>query len=103
VTAEDIDGYVEHFRQRVLQDALAEASASYWERRAQAFENARPRPGEFHGKRTPQRLQAKYDELTAIAQACRNRAALGLMPGIDPDDEAISWYWTTKADGGEVA
>jgi hypothetical protein len=30
--------HVEHFRWRVLQDALAEATAAYWERRAVAFD-----------------------------------------------------------------
>jgi len=56
----DLEDYVAHFRSRVLQDALSEATAAYWTRRAEQFEavgNARCRE---------------------IAQACRNRAALSL-------------------------
>lgn len=33
----DLAAHVEHFRARVLQDALAEATASYWRRRAEQF------------------------------------------------------------------
>lgn len=58
----DLPEYVEHMRARVLQDALAEASASYWRRRAETFAAVG----------TP-----ACDE---IAQACRNRATLSL-PG----------------------
>ncbi len=34
----DLTAYIEHFRARVLQDALAEATANYWIRRAETFE-----------------------------------------------------------------
>jgi hypothetical protein len=34
---EELDDYVEHFRKRVLQEALASATAAYWRRRAAAF------------------------------------------------------------------
>lgn len=34
---DELEEYVEHFRRRVLQDALAEATAAYWRRRAMAF------------------------------------------------------------------
>ena len=51
---------VEHFRWRVIQDALAEATAAYWESRALDFE----RVG------TP-----ACDE---IAEPCRNRARVAL-------------------------
>lgn len=82
----DLDVHVEHFRARVLQDALNEATASYWLRRAEAFEAARPRIGDFHGQATPEHLRAKWDELTEIATACRNRAAVALWhEDIDPD------------------
>ena len=56
----DLPAYVDHFRGRVLQDALAEATAAYWTKRAD----------QFAGVGTP-----ACDE---IAQACRNRAALAL-------------------------
>lgn len=56
----DLSEYVEHFRARVLQDALAEATAAYWTRRADQFAAVG---------------NARCD---AIAQACRNKAALAL-------------------------
>lgn len=56
----DLDAYVEHFRYRVLQDALTEATAHYWRRRADQFAAVG---------------NAACDE---IAQACLNRAALSL-------------------------
>ena len=49
---------IEHFRQRVLQDALTEATAQYWERRAQQFQNV------------------GTDECNLIALNCRRHAAL---------------------------
>lgn len=56
----DLPEYVEHFRMCVLQDALHEATTVYWTKRAT----------QFAGVGT-----ARCDE---IAQACRNRASLGL-------------------------
>lgn len=64
----------EHFRARLLSDALAEGTAVYWERRAASFEWARPRPGDFHGRATRAELSRRWRELTGIAAACRARA-----------------------------
>lgn len=78
--------YVEHFRARVLQDALTEATAAYWLRRARQFEAARPRPGDYHGAATVDELRDGWRRLTGVAQACRNRAAVcQLTYDIDPD------------------
>ncbi|MCW2763610.1 MAG: hypothetical protein JWR85_3811 [Marmoricola sp.] len=56
----DLDEYVRHFSTRVLQDALNEATAAYWMKRAEQFDAVG---------------NARCDE---IARACRNRAALSL-------------------------
>lgn len=66
MTARKFDGdalasYVEHFRWRVLQDALAEATRDYWLRRADAF------------------AAVGTPACDQIAQACRNRASLGYV------------------------
>jgi hypothetical protein len=53
--------HVDHFRARVLQDAIAEATSSYWLRRSRAFAAVG----------TP-----ACDE---IAQACRNAASVALL------------------------
>jgi hypothetical protein len=56
----ELDDYVEHFRKRVFQDALNEATSAYWHKRAEQFAAVG---------------NARCDE---IAQACRNKAALAL-------------------------
>lgn len=65
----DLDAYVSHFRARVLQDALAEATTAYWTRRAETFAGVG---------------NATCDE---IAQACRNQARfLANHPLITPTE-----------------
>jgi hypothetical protein len=56
----DLDDYVRHFRERVMQDALTEATAHYWRRRAATFDAVG----------TP--------DCDEIAKACRARAAVAL-------------------------
>lgn len=76
--AEPLTAYVAHFRARVLQDALLEATEAYWLRRAAAFAGAASRPGDYPGQATPEQLAARDERTRGIAQACRNRAAVGL-------------------------
>jgi hypothetical protein len=76
--ADTAPSYVDHFRARVLQDALAEATAMYWRRRAETFAAARPRAGDFQGTSTDEQLAARDRRLAATAQACRSRASLVL-------------------------
>lgn len=64
------------FHQRVVSDALAEATASYWERRARTFEEAAPRPGDYPGRATPDDLSAARQRCLGAAAACRARASL---------------------------
>jgi hypothetical protein len=66
----------DHFRARVLQDALTEATVQYWERRARQFQQAAPRRGEFHGSATTEELDAAYQRCMATAEACLRRAEL---------------------------
>ena len=86
----DLAEYVDHFRHRVIADALAEATSAYWLKRADDFEWARPSLADFPGDATLDQRRAKWRELTEVATACRNRAAVSLMQdGIDPDIEAV--------------
>ena len=57
-------------------DALLQAEPGYWRRRADEFEAARPRPGDYTGRLSPERIQAIDERLAAKAQACRNHATL---------------------------
>lgn len=54
---------VAHFRERVLQDALNEATAAYWRKRAEDFRHVG----------TP--------ECDEVAEACENRARVSLLGG----------------------
>ena len=65
-----------HFRARVLADCLTEASAVGWLRRAAVFDAARPRPGDFNGRATPDELRARDLRCQAVAAACRHKAEL---------------------------
>lgn len=69
-------GYVKNFSRRVVLDALNEASAIYWLRRAATFEAAMPRAGDFTGRATASDLAAQRARLAGMAAACRARAAM---------------------------
>ena len=93
-----IPTYVEHFRSRVLQDALTEASAVYWRRRAEHLEAARHRPGiDFPGRASTEELRARWVALTEAASACRARADVALI------DDATADVAAVLAELGEVA
>jgi hypothetical protein len=74
----DLPDYVEHFRYRVLQDALSEATAAYWRRRAETFEAALPRPGDYTGRATPEQIQEQRLRVAATILACRERSVFML-------------------------
>ncbi len=78
MSAPTLQPHVEHFRARILQDVLAEATTHYWLRRAAMFEAARPRPSDFLGRASATEYAARDKRLAATAQACRARAAVGL-------------------------
>lgn len=62
----DLTEHVEHFRARVLQDALAEATSSYWLRRAEAFD------------------RVDNERCRSIAAMCRHRAEISLIQDVEP-------------------
>lgn len=72
---------VEHFRQRVLQDALSEATASYWRRRAQMLEWALPKRGDYFGRASRDEITDRRLKLLAEIEACRNRARVAELGG----------------------
>lgn len=82
-----------HLQHRVVQEALAVGLKSAWLRRAVMFEWARPLPGEFTGRATREDLSRRWRELTAIAAACRARAALA-----SPDNTVITTAISTAMD-----
>ena len=69
-----------HLGARVLQDALTEATAEYWLRRADQFEAAAPKLGGYHGHATREELNEAWTRCHATAAACRRHAEL-IMQG----------------------
>lgn len=64
----------EHMMHRAVGDMVQAASANQWERRAEVFEWARPRPGDFNGRATPQDLAERDRRLVDTAARCRAHA-----------------------------
>lgn len=85
--------YLEQITLRMLGDALATATKAYWERRAAVLDDARPRPGEFHGKATREQLSARWSRLTEAARQCRIHAELMAHADIDTNllRELLGW------------
>jgi hypothetical protein len=74
----DLPEHVDNFRRRVMADALQEATAAYWRRRAQTFATALPREGDFTGRATPDEIEARRQRVAAVVLACSERAAFSL-------------------------
>lgn len=71
----DADTYLAQFQHRLLQDALAEASADYWRRRANDLLAARPDPAnDFIPAECLEEARIRWRELTDAAAACRAKA-----------------------------
>lgn len=80
---------IDHFVARLLQDALAEATASYWRKRAEDFERAGSRPGDYTGEASADEIARRDEWLTSVAQACRSRAEFALVPDDAIDDSIL--------------
>lgn len=68
--------FLENFQRRLIQDACQEARADYWERLAEYFDWARPKPGDRTGRATPEQIAEQDRRMAAMAEACRQRAQL---------------------------
>jgi hypothetical protein len=73
--------HLAHFQARVVQDALNEASAAYWLRRADAYEAAaHPRPADWLGFHTSTAERAaRRQRMHDTAAAFRAKAAVCLL------------------------
>ena len=81
--------HADRFRAQLVTDLMAEATAGYWNRRAEDLLAARPRQGDFRGRSTDAELRAQWDQLTAIAQACRARAQVSMVEELPEDVVAM--------------
>lgn len=76
---------------RLLQDCITEATGTYWIKRAETFEAARPKLDEFYGRADVTEMRRRWQELTEIANACRARAQLA--PIADEIEEDVAAVW----------
>lgn len=67
---------VAHFQLRVIQDAINEATADYWDRRASQLERGLPQPDDYPGTATPADEAQRVAALRLAAANCRNHAQL---------------------------
>lgn len=67
---------------RAVEDALSASTPGFWRRRAEVFEWARPRPGDFIGRAAEAELAARDARLAGMAEACRRHAEL--VEGVRP-------------------
>ncbi|GAB3267347.1 hypothetical protein GCM10027425_33880 [Alteromonas gracilis] len=67
---------LDRFAIDLLADSLAGGERIYWERRAEQFEQARPRVGDYPGRTTLEERRQHYRDLTEVAKACRARATI---------------------------
>lgn len=81
--------YLDRFVSDLLTDAMNNASAAHWRQRAQEFEDARPRVGDYPGRATPAQRRARDARLAEIAEACRNHASI------------LDGTWVQRAEGDE--
>lgn len=75
----DPDTYLANFQRRVIEDAINEATATYWHRRAATYEWARERPGDYLGRSTPEQRAARDADLVAHIERCHYLAGLALI------------------------
>jgi len=83
VKLDELTDHVANFQRRVLADALQEATAAYWTRRAEAFEAAIPRESDYRGRASDADVEEQRYRLAASALACRQRAQVSLGGGIE--------------------
>jgi len=82
----DVD---ERIRIRAVQEAVGNAAAFTWTRRAELLEFALSREGDFRGQATDEQIAERDRRLAAQVAACRHRAEL-LTSGLLDLDEAVS-------------
>jgi hypothetical protein len=64
----------EQIRVRIAQDIMQRGMVAYWLARAETFEAARPRPGDWMGNLSPAAVADQDKRLADLAQLCRDHA-----------------------------
>lgn len=79
---------LEHTLPCMVAQVVVEAEAGWWRKRAAQFRAARPRPGDFTGRLTPQQVADQDARIEAKARACDYRAELCALSA---SEEANIW------------
>lgn len=80
---------LEHFRARVLQDALDQATIGFWIGRHAALSAALPRPGDFVGGASPEDLNAREARIRRELQAIERHVYLLQHTYREPSREVL--------------
>jgi hypothetical protein len=67
---------LEHFRARVLQDALDQATIGHWLKRHEALSASLPRPGDFTGRASSDELKAREADVRRALAAIERHVYL---------------------------
>lgn len=89
----DLDDFIANFQRRSLQDALCDATADWWHRRAAEWDAVPARPGDYVGQSTPEQRKQRRREAADRAALCRYRAGLALVERW-PEVDALDERWT---------
>jgi len=80
---------LEHFRARVLQDALDQATVSYWIGRHAALSASLPRPGDYVGRASAEELNAREARVRRELQAIERHVYLLQHTYREPSAEVL--------------
>lgn len=80
---------LEHFRARILQDALDQATIGHWLARHAALSASLPRPGDYVGHASPAQLAAQEAHTRAALQAIEQHVHLLQHAYGDPSPEVL--------------
>lgn len=80
---------VDRFVHDLLLEVLLSSERTWWLRRAEDFEQAKPMRGQFSGQATPAQLSAQWQRFDEMARACRARAELCSRSAAERDVAAV--------------
>lgn len=80
---------LEHFRARVLQDALDQATVAYWIGRHAALSASLPRPGDYVGQASTGELDAREARIRRELQAVARHVHLLESTYREPSGEVL--------------
>lgn len=87
--ASTLPGRIDRFAHDALLEVMLDGERRWWLKRAEDFERAKPREGDFHGNATREDLRAAWRRCDELARACRARAHVSPVEDIREDVAAL--------------